>query len=184
MAMKYILIELWRSRRTEIMLVGGAVILNIVLTLILLVGMVPSLERDRSELIQYRLAAERASADGPAGAEGKVTERLQSFYRQIAAYGTFPDSIQQLYQYSENSGLNIERISYRPQQTDLKTVLRYELEFSVTGQYREIKKFLQALEGWSQLVVVEKVRLAGGQPARDAVVLSIRLAAYFNTVSS
>lgn len=183
MVMKYQLVELWNTRRLDFILVVGGLILNIALSLILFGGILPGLARDRAELMQRRAGMSRSETDGSNMVPARMSDQLQSFYRQVAAYEKFPDFIKQLYQYSENSGLNIQRITYRPQKTDLSTVIRYDLEFSVTGTYLQIKKFLQALENWPQLVVVEQVRLAAQQPERDAVVLSIRLAAYFNTVS-
>lgn len=183
MDLKHLAIELWERRRTLTIIVLGALVVNIFLSCVLLGGMVPKLNRDRSLLVQRTARVENAP-NGAGHAHPLAKTRLEKFYGQIPGYEKFPDFLKQLYQYSRDAGLKIDRITYRPEQTDLRTVLSYAMDFSVKGRYRQIKEFLQALESWPQLVVVEQVRLAGQDPDRDEVVLSIRLTAYFTMVSS
>ncbi len=184
MVIKGLFEELWRTNRVRTVLVFAALMLNILLFSVLLTRMVPGLEKDQTMLLQHQANQRRAGADTLGQGRPSASAILEKFYGQVTAYERFPEFLQQLYQYSGDAGLNINRISYRPEKTDLRTVLRYELDFSVTGQYGQIKEFLHALEGWPQLVVVEQVKLSGQKPDRDEVVLSIRLAAYFNTVPS
>ncbi len=179
-----ILDELWRTNRRGCILILGGLLVNISLLLLLHAVMLPGLEKDQATLIQRQAAQRALAVEKPGQALSDASDPLEQFYRQVADYESFPEFLKQLYLYSRDSGLNIERIAYRPEKTDLRTVLRYQLDFSVTGQYLQIKKFIQALENWSQLVVVEQVKLTGQKPERDEVVLSIRLAAYFDTVES
>ncbi len=184
MVLKAIFEELWRTNRVRTVLVLVGLILNILLFTVILTSMLPGLEKDQTILLQHQSIQRRAVTDPSNQGRRSPSAILEKFYGQVAAYEKFPEFLQQLYQYSGDAGLNINRITYRPEKTDLRTVLRYELDFSVTGQYGQIKEFLHALEGWQQLVVVEQVKLSGQKPDRDEVVLSIRLAAYFNTVPS
>lgn len=184
MVLKGLFEELWRTIRVRTVLVFVGLILNVFLYSLLFTSMVPGLEKDQTLLVQHQEINRRTGADSPSQGRPSASVILENFYGQVAAYEKFPEFLQQLYQYSSDAGLNIDRITYRPEKTELRTVLRYELDFSVTGQYRQIKGFLHALEGWPQLVVVEQVKLSGQKPDKDEVVLSIRLAAYFNTVPS
>lgn len=176
MVFKGIFQELWRTNRVRTVLVLVGLMLNILLFSVLFTRMLPGLEKDQTVLVQQQAHQRRAKSyplhQGPLSASAI----LEKFYGEVAAYERFPEFLQQLYQYSSDSGLKIDRITYRPEKTDLRTVLRYELAFSVNGQYGQVKEFLHALEGWPQLVVVEQVKLSGQKPDRDEVVLSIRLA--------
>lgn len=184
MVLKGVFEELWRTNRVRTVLVLVGLILNIFLFSVLLASMLPGLENDQTLLAQNQAIQRRAGSDPLSQGRPSASAILEKFYGQVAAYEKFPEFLQQLYQYSGDAGLSIDRITYRPEKTDLRTVLRYELDFSVSGQYGQIKEFLHALEGWPQLVVVEQVKLSGQKPDSDEVVLSIRLAAYFNTVPS
>jgi hypothetical protein len=184
MALKIIFTELWRSHRSLLLLLLGGVLLNGLLYGMLHGIMLPGLERDVSLLAQRQAAARTAREQpGPTVAGGALLQDHDNFYRQVAAYRTFPDFIQQLYQYASDSELAINRIAYRPENTDLPDILRYTLEFSVSGPYRTLREFVERLEQWEQLVVVEQIRLDARQPERDEVILSLRLSAYFNTGS-
>ena len=184
MVLKGLFEELWRTNRLRTVLVLVGLILNILLFGVLLTSMLPGLEKDQTTLLKQQAIERRAGTDSSSQNRPSASAILERFYGQVVAYEKFPEFLQQLYQYSGDAGLNIDRITYRPEKTDLRTVLRYELDFSVIGQYGQIKVFLHALEGWPQLVVVEQVKLSGQKPDRDEVVLSIRLAAYFKTVPS
>lgn len=184
MGMKHILAELWRSRDVQSWVVFGGLLVNLILCLLLFSVMLPGLNKDRADLIRKQANMRGLGEHDPNQQVSRMSAQLDVFYGRVAAYENFPDFIRQLYQYAGDSGFNINRINYQPGKTDLPTVLKYELDFSVTGQYRQIKTFLEALENWTQLVVVEEVQLAARQPERDAVELRIRLVAYFKTVSS
>lgn len=179
-----ILAEFWRTNRVGSALILVGLIINVGLFTFLHLYMLPGLQRDQATLVQRQGILRVNGSEVLGQSISQAPDILGKFYAQVGAYKKFPEFLQQLYQYSADAGLTIERIAYRPETTELSTVLRYEMDFSVTGQYGQIKEFLHALETWPQLVVVEQVSLSAQKPDRDEVVFSIRLAAYFNTVSS
>lgn len=178
MDLRHLAIDLWERRRTLAMVLVGLLLADLCLSVVLFGVLMPGLKEQRA-LLAKRTAIVDASAQNQ-----RPGVNMQAFYAQVPAYGTFPDFLKQLYQFSRSAGLRIDRITYRPEQTALRPVLRYTMDFSVKGSYRQIKTFLQSLESWQQLVVVEQVQLSAQYPERDEVVLSMRLAAYFSSVSS
>lgn len=184
MALNYLATDLWRRHRPLSAVLLGGLVVNLCLSFLLLGVMMPRLERDRAVLIQRQTAGTETARSSAGNGPVQASARLDAFYRQIPPYAHFPDFLKQLYQYARDAGLNIDRITYKPSQTDLGNVLSYAMDFSVKGRYSQIKEFLQALESWPQLVVVEQVQLAGQSPDRDEVVLSMRLTAYFSSGAS
>lgn len=184
MAIQHIFMDLFQNHRKAVWPVVVGVCVNCIFSLILMTFLWPRFTEDRAALVRQRIAALEAKARVTENAVPRTREELERFYRGVSDYRSFPDFLKQLSRFAGDAGLRIDSINYRPEKSELQTILKYTLDFSVTGKYRQIRQLLDHLENWSLLVVVEEVRLSARQPERDEVVLSIRLTAYFKTVAS
>ena len=107
---------------------------------------------------------------------------LQTFRQAIPPGRDFTALIQEVFTLAENSGLSIERINYDPKNVTERDLLRYTLNFSVGGNYGQIKKFIAALEQSPRIIAIEEISLSGSEHAQgEAVSLRIRLSTYFQS---
>jgi type IV pilus assembly protein PilO len=105
---------------------------------------------------------------------------LRSFRQAIPPEADFTALIGELFEIATDAGLGLDRVSYQPKAvgTDL---LRYELGFSIRGDYRQVKTFIHELEQSPRIIAIEGISLAGQEADQNAVSLGIRISTYFTS---
>ena len=188
MVQKYSLIAaVWETNRTRIIVV-----------VVLFLGVVGaytgqhwviepevlSLRTEQSRLQQHvrQRQWEVANSGVPASAAGQIEKNLQQFYRLIPEKADFSAFLGELFDWSQQAGLEIHQISYQPELEKETGFLRYGLSFSVKGDYSQVKKFIHLLENSRRILLIEKISLGGSsasQVGQQQVDLRIELATYF-----
>ncbi len=147
----------------------------------------PRVETLESEYIERQADLRQGRAAGRAPDEPHdelwvASDDLQTFWQAIPSRTEFTVLIGELYTLAQEAGLEIDQISYNPEPVDERELLRYGLVFSVTGDYRQIKRFVHSLEQSERLVAIEDLSLSGSDDqGRQQVSLRLRLSTLFRT---
>jgi Tfp pilus assembly protein PilO len=147
-----------------------------------------SLKVDASE----RRAAAARTALAEAEAESRATRAtvaraekargdLQRFYSELLPTGVESArkmTYAKLANLADEHGLTIARRTYDPDESHRGRLKKLSIRMSLTGEYRDIRQFLHALETSPEFIVIEDVSLAEGEPGAPLSV-TVRMATYF-----
>lgn len=107
---------------------------------------------------------------------------LAQFEKMVPSETKLSEFIGELFGFARSAKLEIKQISYSPEWDDGLDLLRYDLRFSVSGQYRQLKQFIHLLETAERILVIDGIGLSGGEAKKDKdseVSLQISLKTYF-----
>jgi type IV pilus assembly protein PilO len=132
---------------------------------------------------QLRLQQQRVSRDGtPLSTAERMAKDLGEFYEKIPSKTKFADFVGDLFAWADRVELDIRQVTYQPKIESETGLLEYGLNFSVQGNYSQLKKFIHLLENSSRILIVDSISLSG-KSGRDAeknqVALNIKLTTYF-----
>lgn len=190
MGRESILLTAWRLNRRIPLLIGGLIILNVLAYAIMSYVVGPrldALERlyiDRqAQVREVRLTGQKGAKDGsPREIFRQAKEDLHKFRAAIPSRTEFTALIGEIYSLAGDAGLSIDRIGYDPSEMTDRKLLRYSLNFSVSGDYGQIKRFVYSLEQSDRLIAIEELSLSGGGKSEGGKVnLRVRLSTYFKT---
>ncbi len=173
----------WRINRVLPTALGGLLLLNMAAYL-LLTGVyekrAEELERTYiSQQSEVRKAEQGGrSAESPLVVYARGTKDLQTFRQAIPPKSELTGLVGEVFTLAESSGLQIDRISYKPTHVKEMRLLRYELDFNVAGDYNQVKKFTHKIEQSERLLIIDKMTLNSGRQG-DSVNLSLTLTTYF-----
>jgi Tfp pilus assembly protein PilO len=183
MAKETVFHALWRQNRKI------PVILAILLALNLFGGwmavriLAPRVEAARRALVQEQERQQRQLERGSAvpGAVGYREGRaeIDRFRKSLLRKDRLTVFLSEVYSLARSAGLDIDRISYEPDQVREHRLLRYTMSFSVAGGYAQVKKFIRSLERSGDIMIMEKVSLSGEEANQDRVSLRLQLTTYF-----
>lgn len=167
------------------------------LTLILLGGLLyggrvflldPDLATAKQNLGQLEVELRRQQqliAEGGGADVAGLAVELQNFYQQVPQPEGLGDFIGQLYQLSTGAGIDIDQVSYAIKPLEELPLFAYQLSFSVSGDYRELKKFIHLLENSPSLIIVDQITLdSSGQKNTGGVRLQIQVQTFFREARS
>ena len=86
--------------------------------------------------------------------------RIDSLVPPLASFSEF---LKELFTCAADAGVEITQVSYHPDTDDQTGYWRYHFSFSITSEYRRVKKFLFFLEQSPRLLCLEQIGLSGGQ---------------------
>ncbi len=79
---------------------------------------------------------------------------------------------------SGDANLNIAQISYKSEAMKGSPLLKLDLNFSVSGHYADIKKFIYSIERSIRLIAIKQISLQG--ESSESVSLRLSLETYFH----
>lgn len=123
----------------------------------------------------------------PVSTAEQIGKNLRQFNRLIPSKMVFSVFLGELFDWSEQAGLEIHQVSYQPKHEEETGFLYYGLSFSVKGDYPQVKKFIHLLENTERILLIEKISLVGSSSSekdQNSVDLRIELATYFQEESS
>ncbi len=181
---------LWRLNRGFPLVIGVLLVINILayaLMSLLVTPKVSALERRFiEEQAQVRsLRQLHSSAASPQELFRHNRDDLEKFREFIPHKGQFTALIQELFSLAQGAGLTINQVNYDPRPIPGERLLQYGLNFAVTGDYGQIKRFVFSLEQSSRLIAIEQISLSGAAvDGQNRVSLNLRLSTYFKTEAS
>jgi type IV pilus assembly protein PilO len=190
MARESILLTTWRLNRRIPILIGGLILLNIAAYLLMSNVVAPRLDalerryiKLQSQVRELRLTGKTdAAAGSPREIYRRGEEDLGQFRAAIPPRTELTALIGEIFSLAGKAGLSIDRIGYDPTEISGRELLRYSLNFSVNGDYGQIKRFVYSLEQSGRLIAIEELSLSGGGESKEGKVnLRVRLSTYFKT---
>lgn len=122
------------------------------------------------------------AAVGPVSQAQELRATLDWYYSLIPNETDLPNFLGELFQWAKQARLDIDRINYQPTLDDERGFLRYDLGFSLHGDYARIKEFIHLLEASQRVLLIERIALSStsiAQKNQDAVDLRIDLGTFF-----
>ncbi|MEZ4598978.1 MAG: type 4a pilus biogenesis protein PilO [Syntrophotaleaceae bacterium] len=176
---------LWRLNRTWPVVAAALLLLNILGWLVVGWVIAPEVEQARQALArQQELQRQRraGSLPGESGVSYQAgRQEIERFSRLLLTKEELTLFLQEIYNLAQEAGLDIERISFQPEFLEEQEMLRYTLDFSVTGSYAQIKEFVHGFETSDRIMVLEKMSLSGEEAGEDRVSLGLQLSTYFRS---
>jgi type IV pilus assembly protein PilO len=176
---------LWRQNRKLPVIVAVLLALNLFGWLLAGRILVPRVEAARSALLQEQERQRRQLEQGGAltGVAGyrEGREAIDRFTESLLTKDRLTIFLGEVYSLAKDAGLSIDRISYKPEMIKEQHLLRYTLNFSVAGNYAQVKKFIGSLEFSEGIMILDKLSLSGAQAEQDRVSLGLQLTTYFRS---
>lgn len=183
-----ILLTAWKMNRTFPLMIGGLLILNIAVYLVISLATSPQLDALERQLIQQQSSQRQiragAAAQNPVQAYRQGEADLEKFGAAIPSRSEFTALIGEIFSLADRAGLVIDSIGYDPKEIAGQNLLRYGFSFSVKGDYGQVKRFIHSLEQSERLIVIDDLALSGGKAGAAQVELRLRLATFFRTEAS
>lgn len=185
MAQQAIWQAIWRINRKIPVILAILLLLNIIVVLYLTMFLEQQAEALERQYISQQSEVRKAeqggrSAESPLIVYARGVKDLQSFRQAIPEKGELTGLIGEIFNLAESSGLKIDRISYNPKHQKEMHLLQYSLDFVVTGNYNQIKKFTHKIEQSDRLVAIDGMALNSKKQGSD-VNLRLKLTTYFRT---
>ena len=148
-----------------------------------------ALRTEQSRLQQHvrQRQMEFSNSGVPVSAVEQLEKNLLQFNQLIPATTDFSTFLGELFDWSQQAGLEIHQINFQPEVEKESGFLRYGLSFSVEGNYAQVKQFVHLLENAQRILLVEQIALSGSSTmtkGNNNVALRIKLATYFQEGSS
>ncbi|PLX89222.1 MAG: hypothetical protein C0618_01545 [Desulfuromonas sp.] len=128
------------------------------------------------------LQQQKQSGSMPVSDLEKVEKDLTRIQQMIPFEDQLSGLIGELFSTANDAGLSIKQVSYKPEMDKELELLRYDLQFSVSGQYGQLKHFIHQLEKAQRILVISDISLSGGEGRKGKtadVALKITLKTFF-----
>ncbi len=157
--------EVLRHHRTLVVLAGGLMILNGLFYLVLQQVVVPAVDQREQTFMhkqtETRQLLRRAGGyvDTPGQQLVKARRDIAEFRSVVPEHRDFTALIDELLVLAYRAGLQIDQISYSQEPLRQLDLLQYELAFTVTGQYAQLKQLIHALEQSPRIMGIRQISL-------------------------
>lgn len=144
-------------------------------------------EQDASAANFALLTARREHANARATVTGKVQAdaELKKFYSDVLPpdlSGARRITYLPLEHLAEQSNLRLERQALSPDERNQGTLAKLTTTATLTGEYRDIRRFLHQLETRPEFIVLENVDLSQNESEMSrGITVTVQVATYFRT---
>lgn len=165
MRIKELLKLLWTTHRGSLLLLGILLVLNVALSVALEQFVVPQVAAEEGRFLKRQtevrqlLRNQGGSAETPEQLYVLASQDFSKFERAVPEYREFTGLIEELLVLSSQSRLNITQISYASELLKKSPLLKFDLNFSVAGDYEQVKKFIYSLEQSVRLITIKQISL-------------------------
>jgi len=175
----------WRVDRRILVVLAVLLIANVAVYLVLTGIYEKKAEHFERQYISQQSEVRQAeqggsSAESPLLVYARGVRDLQAFRSAIPSRLRLTGLIDEIFSVARSAGLEIDRISYRPEDIPRMRLLQYGLDFNVTGTYNQIKKFTHLIEQSGRLVIIDQMSLNTVKES-NRVNLKLKLTTYFRT---
>ena len=123
-------------------------------------------------------AAARATVAG----KGQADQELQKFYGEVLppdVSGARRITFLRIEQLATKSGLRLERETSSPQPERDSTLVRFTYTAALSGDYRNIRRFIHDLETAPEFLVLENVQLSQKDVDKSGLNVTVQIATYY-----
>lgn len=177
---------IWRQNRLLPVAILVLLVGNLLGYLLLATRVWPRLaERERAFIaLQSQVRSGRqAQQRSPQEALRQARADWQRFRAAVPERAALPLLVEEFAGLARESGVAVGAVGYQPKELDDAQLLAYALQFSVTGGYPQVKRFLQEVEGSRRLIEIESLNASSrvDRDGLDQVTLALRLVTYFRS---
>jgi type IV pilus assembly protein PilO len=183
MRIKELLELLWKTHRGSLLLLSVLLALNVLLFAALSQFIVPKVVEEETRYLKRQaevrqlLRNQGGNAEAPEQLYVLASQDIGKFEQSIPEYRDFTALIEELLVLSNRARLNITQISYSSENFNKGPFLKFKLNFSVAGNYEQVKKFIHSLEQSIRLISIKQISLQSVEG--DAVKLGLSLETLF-----
>lgn len=177
--------QLWKSQRRTLILLMVLLVLNLLAYVVVKGLIVPGVIAQETHFLQRQaevrqlLRNQGGTATTPEQLYVLANQDFSKFQQAVPEYQDFTGLIEELLVLSSRARLNLTQISYHSEAMKEAPFLKFNLDFNVTGDYAQLKRFIFFLEQSVRLIVIRQISL---QSADDnGVNLRLGLETYFRT---
>lgn len=176
--------QLWKSQRGNLLLLAALLILNLLAYAAIEQLYVPKVAEQENFYLRRQAEVRdvlhnQGGAATPEQLFALASQDFSRFQQAVPDYQEFTGLIEELLVHSSRARLNITQISYSSEELKEAPLLKFSLNFNVTGEYEQIKKFIFSLEQSARLLTIKQISL---QEADDTGVnLRLNLETFFQT---
>lgn len=187
MSREHLILTAWKQNKLWPSLLMGLLLANIALFVTATQVIAPKVIRLEEQLVRNQAEArlvrqQGANAATPENILARGRQDLQSFREAIPNKESFSELIGDISVLANRAGLEIDQITYDPEEKPEERLLVYSLSFTVSGSYRQLKKFIHSLEHSPRLIVIQELSLSGSsEKQQESVRMQIRLSTYFTS---
>lgn len=175
--------QLWKTQRVLLILLGILLALNLLIFSLLEQWLMPRVAEQESRFLQRQAEVRQVlhnqanAATTPEQLYLLASQDVAKFQQTVPDYQEFTGLIEELLVLSNRARLNITRISYSSEDSEISPLLRISLNFNVVGDYEQIKKFIHSLEQSVRLITIRQISLQSAD--EDGVNLRLSLETFF-----
>jgi len=157
--------ELWQRQRHWLLAVGILLTVNLGLFVVLQQFLVPRVVEREQRFIQRQDQARQllresgGFADTPEQHFVRVRQDIARFQSIVPKHEEFTGLIDELLVLAYRADLNIRQIVYDTEDLAEVDLRQYDLSFSVTGSYENLKQFIHALEQSPRIMAIRQIEL-------------------------
>ena len=187
MSREHLILTAWKQNKLWPSLLMVLLLANVALFVVGNQVIAPKVMRLEEQLVKNQAEARLARQQGTNAAtpENILTrgrQDLQSFREAIPGKETFSELIGDVSLLANRAGLEIDQITYAPEEKPEEKLLVYSLSFTVSGSYRQLKKFIHSLEHSPRLIAIQELSLSGSsEKQQEGVRMQIRLSTHFTS---
>lgn len=178
---------LWGQNRGMTLLVIALILANFAIYLIQDQFLDKQLTNLRTDVLNRqqtlrKLQQQKNAGSMPVSALKQVEGELAQFQKLVPPETELSNFVGELHQYAAKTKLDIKQITYSPEWDDELGFLAYDLKFSVSGRYQQLKHFVHLLEGAERILIISDISLSGGEDRKEKdaeVTLQIQLKTFF-----
>ena len=125
-------------------------------------------------------AAARAAVAG----KGQADIELQKFYTDVLppdVSGARRITFLRIEQLATQAGLRLERETSRPQQQRDSNLVKFTYAATLSGEYRNIRRFIHDLETSPEFLILENVQLSQNEAERRDLNVTVQIATYYRS---
>ena len=155
------------------------VVLNVALSVYLSGWQRPQLAAAQKSWLDQRETRAARQSPTVASRYAENERDLAEFRKRLIPKEQFASFLGRLFETAHSDKLAIKGVNYKP--TPVKGepgLFSYQIAFTVTGDYKLIKRFIADLTRFPELVTVDDLSLDNHSPTVEAVGLKVQLSAY------
>ena len=175
------------EKRRLIVPVAIALLVNVALYAILVYPLSKKVAGDEQEAESAAAAMNAARRDFAAAkatvaGKGQADQELQTFYREVLppdVSGARRITFLRIEQLAQQCSLRVERVTSLPKAQSDSRLVKFIYQASLSGEYRNIRRFIHELETAPEFLVLENVNLRQSEVENRALNVEMEIATYY-----
>ena len=173
-----VLLELLQQKKRMFIAAAVLLALNGIVYGLLAGYLVPKSAESLSQWNNARTRVAEAGKIDVATVYRRGNDDLKRLLERIPAKREFPRVLGEILDAAAANSTSTGAVSYKPQPVKDRNLLAYGISLSVSGSYAAIKSFLDDLQKFDSLVVVDSISFTKSDLYEENVVMDVKLTVY------